>query len=159
MGIYFETKESFEVLGKEGMGYADKGAEWIPPLWKEANGNFQEIAPLVSYKEDGQAEGIWGTMSDVHLQFKPWDSRGRYLAGAQAVSGVAAPGGWVKWNIPAFRYVVCECSSSEYREVFRYVLTEYMPENNLSLAGAVHEFYPEPGKEDRLCLYFPIERL
>lgn len=158
MELQIITKEAFEVLGKEGMGDADKGQEWIPPLWQEANGNFSEIAHLAKYGEDGQPAGIWGAMSDPDNLFKPWNTRGKYLAGCEAVPGKETPAGWTRWHIPAFRYLVCQCSGKEYGEAFRYVLKEYMPENQLSLAGAVHEFYPEPGNEDRLCLYFPIEK-
>lgn|GEM_PF-3881333 len=38
------------------------------------------------------------------------------------------------------------------------MIKEYLPSNNYSIVGAVHEFY-KPGETDEgLWLYFPIER-
>ncbi len=159
MNLQHIVKEAFEVIGKEGTGDSTQGYLWVPPLWKEANDKFDEISGLVKLKEDGRIAGVWGAMSDINYGFRPWDIRGKYLAGCEVTEGAAAPEGWVKWSVPSFRYVTAECNSLEYGKVFQYVLKEYFIEYGLTLAGAVHEYYPEPGNTEKLCLYFPIEKL
>jgi len=47
----------------------------------------------------------------------------------------------------------------QYRNAFKYVLEEYIPQNGYVLAGAAHEYYPVAGKNDPVDLYFPIEAL
>lgn len=159
MEIQIITKQAFSVIGKEGQGPAAEGPQWIPTLWQAANAHFAEIVPLVKLHETTKAPLIWGAMSDVGGTFKPWDVQGKYLAGCEAMDGADAPAGWTKWTIPGFTYVAAECTQSGYGETFWYVLKEYFPENGYTLAGAVHEFYPQPGNTDLLVLYFPIERV
>jgi predicted transcriptional regulator YdeE len=95
-------------------------------------------------------------MSDPSLNFKPWTDTGLYLAGCEAGPDVAPPPGWSLWKIPAFQYAVIETDAKSYGEAFAYMLQTYLPNRGLSLAGAVHEFYPQPGNMDILRLYFPI---
>lgn len=157
MDIQVISKQSFSVIGKEGQGMAASSQEWIPPLWTEANAHFAEIAGLVKYDEAGRIAGLWGAMSDIDNTFKPWDHQGKYLAGCEVPDAAIPPTGWTKWTIPAFSYIVATCSQDQYAETFSYVLKEFFPKNNYSLAGAVQEFYSEPGNSDRIALYFPIE--
>ena len=156
MEIQLISRDSFTVIGKEGQGPAAESQQWIPPLWQEANARFHEIAHLVKFNEANSAPYIWGAMSDIAGTFKPWDGQGKYLAGCEASMGAIAPEGWTVWTIPAFTYEVAECTQSRYGDTFRYVLKEYFPENGYTLAGAVHEHYPQPGNTDFVALYFPI---
>lgn len=159
MEIQYITKQAFSVIGKEGQGPAAEGPKWIQPLWQSANAHFEEIASLVKQNEATRAPFIWGAMSDVSGAFKPWDGQGKYLAGCEAMQEAEAPAGWTKWTVPGFTYAVLQCTQSSYADTFRYVLKEYFPENGYALAGAVHEFYPQPGNTDLVELYFPIEKL
>ena len=85
-------KESFSVIGKEGS--TNDGEGFIEKLWQKANGNFQEVAALAKRDEQGNIIGIWGAMSDLSHQFKPWEdnfSKGLYLAGVEVVDDAEAP--------------------------------------------------------------------
>lgn len=136
-------KQSFSVIGKLGQGSVDKASEWVARLWQEVNGNFGEISSLVSY-HDGKIAGVWGAMSDIDEEFKPWNDQGKYLAGCEIAAEVIPPDGWSIWTIPSFKYVVAECTQAEYGGTFSHIIKEYLPENNYTLVGAVHEFTPSP---------------
>ena len=148
------TKSAFALIGRQG-STAD-GEGFIQRLWQAANEHFPEIEPLVKKDENGMPVGFWGAMSDVSLSFMPWEngfSKGLYLAGAEVRDDAEAPDGWVKWQVPGFVYLRVLCDAPD---VFPKML-QYLEENNLSLAGAVHDFTdPKTGQN---YMWFPIEKL
>lgn len=162
MEIRILKKPAFTVIGKEGRGVAGNGGEWIAPLWAEANAHFAEIEPLTKRTSSGQFAGFWGAMSSVDRAFHPWEGEGLYLAGCEAGDDARAPQGWARWKIPGFEYVTVRCNQSTYGKAFSFVLREYFPQNDLSLVGAVHEFYTaeDLGSADgSLTLCFPFRHL
>lgn len=148
------AKESFAVIGKEGS--TDEGEGFIQRLWADANSRFCEVAHLAKRDNAGNLAGIWGAMTGFSRSFEPWTdgfSRGLYLAGVECALDAEAPEGWSKWVIPGFEYVYAECD----RETIFADMIRYLQENDLSLAGAVHDFTdPATGKS---YMFFPIERL
>lgn len=147
------TKESFVVIGKEGS--TSDGAGFVQRLWEDANSHFEEVRHLAKTGEDGNLVGIWGAMSDFSRSFHPWEDfcRGLYLAGVECRNDAEAPEGWTKWVIPGYEYV---CVEREGEGTFSDVL-KYMKENDLVLAGAVHDFTcPRTGKS---YMFFPIGKL
>lgn len=147
-------KEAFAVIGKEGS--TNDGPGFVQSLWAEANPHFAEVAHLAKKDENGNLVGIWGAMTDFSRSFLPWEdgfSRGLYLAGVECVDDAQAPEGWVKWNVPGFEYLRVEC---DHDGVFPEMI-DYLRENGISLAGAVHDFTcPQTGKN---YMYFPIGRI
>ena len=147
-------KEAFAVVGKEGS--TEDGPGFVQSLWAEANAHFAEVAQLAKKDENGNLVGIWGAMTDFSRSFLPWEdgfSRGLYLAGVECVDDAQAPEGWVKWNVPGFEYLRVEC---DHDGVFPEMI-DYLRENGISLAGAVHDFTcPQTGKN---YMYFPIGRI
>lgn len=147
-------KESFAVIGKEGS--TEDGEGFVQRLWADANAQFAQVAHLAKKDENGSLVGIWGAMSDMGRTFRPWEngfSKGLYLAGVECASTAEAPDGWVKWIIPGFEYLWVECDHST---VFQEMIT-YLEENNIPLAGAVHDFTcPQTGKN---YMFFPIRKL
>lgn len=148
------SMESFVVIGKEGSTLDGPG--FIQRLWEDANSHFAEVQHLAKKDENGNLLGIWGTMSDLSRSFRPWEenfTKGLYLAGVQCEDGAQAPEGWTKWTVPGYEYLYAEC---EGEDTFMKVL-EYMQENGLTLAGAVHDFTcPETGKN---YMFFPIGKI
>jgi predicted transcriptional regulator YdeE len=148
------TKESFSVIGKEGS--TEEGAEFVQKLWVDANSHFNEVAELAKKDEKGNPIGIWGAMSDLSHSFKPWEenfTKGHYLAGVEVREDAQPPDGWVKWTIPAYEYIYVE---NENADTFSEMI-KYLNENNIPLAGAVHDFNcPEDGQA---YLFFPVQRL
>ncbi len=144
-------KSAFTIIGREGS--TCDGPGFIQKLWAEANAHFEEIAPLVKRDASGTPVGFWGAMTDFSRSFQPWEkgfSEGLYLAGAECIDDLEAPEGRTKWIVPGFEYLKVENAD------FGAVLT-YMEKNNLSLAGAVHDFTdPATGKSYML---FPIRKL
>lgn len=142
---------AFAVIGKEGSTV--DGPEFINRLWEDANSHFDEVASLAARDEQGNLLGIWGAMSDMSRTFQPWEegfSKGLYLAGVQCDLEQEPPAGWTKWVIPAYEYLYTECGEPD---TFRKVL-EYMQQNGMKLAGAVHDFIcPQTGKN---FMFFPI---
>ena len=146
-------KEAFTVIGKEGS--TSDGDGFIQKLWGDANSHFNEIQHLVKKDENGNIMGIWGAMSDFSRSFKPWEdfSKGLYLAGAECEDEAEAPEGWTKWVIPAYEYISVECESDS---TFPDTI-QYLKDNNMTLAGAVHDFTcPQTGKN---YMFFPVEKL
>lgn len=147
-------KEAFAVIGKEGS--TEDGPGFVQNLWAEANAHFAEVAHLAKKDENGNLVGIWGAMTDFSRSFLPWEdgfSRGLYLAGVECVDDAQAPEGWGKWNVPGFEYLRVEC---DHDGVFPEMI-DYLRENGISLAGAVHDFTcPQTGKN---YMYFPIGRI
>ena len=146
-------KESFVVIGKEGSSL--DGAGFIQRLWEDANSHFEEIRHLAKTDEEGNIGGIWGAMSDFTRSFQPWEdfSRGLYLAGVECRDDAEAPDGWTKWTVPGYEYIYVECEDDN---TFSDVIN-YMEENYIPLAGAVHDFIcPQTGKN---YMFFPVRRL
>ena len=116
-------KDAFAVIGKAGHGPADKGPEWIQPLWEAAGASYPEIADVCKKSGSG---GLfwWGAMNDSEEQNKVWGDTGKYMAGCEADVSAAAPEGWTKWIIPAQTYLVVSASPDKYGEVFRKVMSD-----------------------------------
>lgn len=154
MNIKKCMKESFVVVGKEGS--TNDGEGFIQKLWEDANNHFGEVEQLAKKDDKGNIVGIWGAMSDLSRSFRPWGkgfTNGLYLAGVECIDEAEAPVGWTKWVIPGYEYIYVE---NENNDTFQKVI-QYMKENNLVLAGAVHDFNcPETGKG---YMFFPIRKL
>ena len=60
-------------------------------------------------------------MSDETMSFLPWTddfSRGLYLAGVEVYEDTPVPDGWVKWVMPARKYLVTEVTPDSCGWVF-----------------------------------------
>ena len=129
------------IIGKEGLCTKEKNV--AQELWQQANSAFREIADLGMKNTDGSFVGFWGAMSDETLSFLPWTedfSRGLYLAGVEVYEDAAAPTGWVKWVMPAGKYLVTEVTPESYGEIFDSVIHSLIPKLGMKLAGAVCDF-------------------
>ena len=148
------VKDAVVVIGKEGS--TQDGPGFIQKLWAEANSHFDEVQHLAKRDADGNLVGIWGALSDFSRSFLPWDNNfceGVYLAGVECEDHAQAPDGWTKWIIPGYEYIRAE---SESDDTFSQVIS-YMRENDILLAGAVHDFTcPRTGKNYML---FPVRKL
>ena len=151
MNIERRIKPAFTVIGREGSTH--DGPDFIRKLWEEANQHFAAIAHLVKRDPTGTPVGFWGAMTDFSRSFLPWEngfSEGLYLAGAECTDAAEPPAGWTKWSIPGFEYLKVENAD------FAAVL-EYLSENDMPLAGAVHDFTdPATGRN---YMFFPIRKL
>ncbi len=152
---------SFSVIGKLGSGTGATASEWIPPLWHNAAAGLAEIALLIKRNPNGAPAGVWAIMSDHAGTFQPWDTEqgGLYLAGFETEENTVAPDGWAVLRVPAFRYLVVPTTTETYQDTFSHVLQTSFGDNGYTLAGAVHEYYPDPDESTHLELFFPIERL
>ena len=153
MDVRRAKKSSFSVIGKEGS--TAEGEGFIQRLWNDANSNFAQIAHLAKKDAGGNPVGIWGAMSDLSRSFAPWEdgfSRGLYLAGVECQADAQPPEGWTRWDIPGYEYLYVQSGEG----VFGQML-EYIADNGMSLAGAVHDFTcPESGVN---YMFFPVSRL
>ncbi|SDE04687.1 Predicted transcriptional regulator YdeE, contains AraC-type DNA-binding domain [Paenibacillus sp. UNCCL117] len=152
-------KQRFSVIGKLGEGLSSESSDWIPPLWKEANDNFIEISALAKKDADGNLAGVWGAMSDVSGNFERWKEGGKYLAGCEVTDDAIPPGGWRKWTLPAFKYMVSKCTQETYQDTLKNMLSDYIPTNNYQIVGAIQEFYDPKDNSGELYLYIPIEKI
>ena len=143
------------IIGKEGLCTKEKNA--VQDLWQLANSNFSEIAELGMKNADGSYVGFWGAMSDEKRFFLPWTedfSRGLYLAGLEVHEDTPVPAGWVKWVMPARKYLVTEVTPDSYGEIFRSVMNSLVPELGMKLAGAVCDFTEPATGQNKL--FFPV---
>ena len=143
------------IIGKEGLCTKEKNA--VQDLWQQANSNFSEIAELGMKNADGSYVGYWGAMSDEKRSFLPWTedfSRGLYLAGLEVHEDTPVPAGWVKWVMPARKYLVTEVTPDSYGEIFRSVMNSLIPELGMKLAGAVCDFTEPATGQNKL--FFPV---
>ena len=144
------------IIGKEGLCTKEKNV--VQDLWQQANSNFSDIADLGMKNADGSFVGFWGAMSDETLSFLPWTddfSRGLYLAGVEVYEDTEVPDGWVKWVIPARKYLVTKITPESYEETFRNVINSLIPKLGMKLAGAVCDFTEPTTGQNKL--YFPVE--
>ena len=126
------------IIGKEGLCTKEKNV--VHDLWHQANSNFR------------------GAMSDETLSFMPWTdgfSRGLYLAGVEVYEDAPVPDGWVKWVMPARKYLVTEVQPENYGKIFDYVIKSLIPELGMKLAGAVCDFTEPATGQNKL--FFPVE--
>ena len=154
----FVKRGPITLIGREGCGDGARGGQWVPPLWRDLQMHMSEIASLVLHEPDGKPSGIWGAMSDSGRRFLPWEGDGLYLAGCEVCPDAEAPEGWAKWVIPAFEYLVVDCTPQTYGAVFQNTLLHALPENNCELAGAVQEYYDPQSPNGGMSLYFPVRR-
>lgn len=150
-------KGSFSVIGKEG-STAD-GTGFVPKLWIEANEKYEEVAALAKRDAQGHPLGLWGAMTNFARTNGPWEngfSEGYYLAGAEVEEDAQAPEGWVKWTIPAYEYLFVKVPE-DMPGTFRAMIS-FLEENQLQLAGAVHEYYC-PEEDGAVFLFFPIRKV
>lgn len=147
-------KKQFSVIGIEGSTCQGEG--FVTALWAYANSHFEEVAALAKKDREGNLLGIWGAMSDFSHSFLPWQdgfTKGLYLAGVEVADDAQAPKGWTKWTIPSYEYRYVE---NEGPDTFTQTI-QHLRENDIKLAGAVHEFTcPQSGKA---YLFFPIRKL
>ena len=145
------------IIGKEGLCTKEKNV--VQALWQQANAHFNEIADLGMKNPDGSFVGFWGAMSDETMSFLPWTnnfSRGLYLAGVEVYEDTPVPDGWVKWVIPARKYLVTDVTQEIYGKTFKEVINSVIPELGMKLAGAVCDFTePATGLNK---LFFPVEK-
>ena len=144
------------IIGKAGLCTKEKNV--VQDLWQRANADFSEIANLGMRNTDGSFTGFWGAMSDETLSFLPWTddfSRGLYLAGIEVYEDAAAPDGWVKWVMPARKYLVTDVFPESYGVTFRNVIDSLIPELGMKLAGAVCDFTEPATGQNKL--FFPVE--
>ena len=144
------------IIGKEGLCTKEKNA--VQDLWQQVNSNFCDIADLGMKNADGSFVGFWGAMSDETMSFMPWTddfSRGFYLAGVEVYEDTPVPEGWVKWVMPARKYLVTEVAPDNYEETFRNVINRLIPELGMKLVGAVCDFTEPATGQNKL--FFPIE--
>ena len=144
------------IIGKEGLCTKDKNV--VQDLWQQANSNFSDVADLGMKNADGSFVGFWGAMSDEAMAYMPWTddfSRGLYLAGLEVYEDTAAPDGWVKWVMPARKYIVTDVAPEGYGETFRNVISNLIPELGMKLAGAVCDFTEPATGQNKL--FFPVE--
>ena len=156
MEAQIKTKPAFSVIGIEGRGDANKGPEWIEPLWNKAFNRFNEIKELV---ESGRES--WGLMSAVDEYLAPWKKEGKYLAGWEVKPDAKPPEGWTIWKVPKHTYAVVACTMTTYGEAFKFVFQQVLPKEGYEQAGAVHEFYPKEFQDTRkgtLFLFFTIKK-
>lgn len=145
---------AFTVIGKEGSGLAAEGSSWVPLLWDNVNEHFEEIAKNVTLTPD--EIHLWGLMSDENTWLAPWQEVGRYLAGIAVPTHTEVPADWQKWQIPTADYFVIKTDVENLAPMTEKMLLEVLPQNNLTLSGAIQEHYlPEfaPGEVE---LYFPV---
>ena len=129
------------IIGKEGL--CTKENNVVQDLWQQVNSDFCDIADLGMKNADGSFVGFWGAMSDETMSFMPWTddfSRGLYLAGIEVYEDTPVPEGWVKWIMPARKYIVTDVAPESYGETFRNVIDSLIPELGMKLAGAVCDF-------------------
>ena len=144
------------IIGKEGLCTKEKNV--VQDLWHQVNSNFFDIADIGMKNTDGSYVGIWGAMSDETMSFMPWTddfSRGLYLAGIEVYEDTPVPEGWVKWVMPARKYLVTEIHMENYGEIFGYVIKSLIPELGMKLAGAVCDFTEPASGQNKL--FFPVK--
>ena len=144
------------IIGKKGLCTKEKNI--VQDLWQQANSNFSDIAELGMKNADGSFVGFWGAMSDETMSIMPWAdgfSRGFYLAGVEVDEETAVPDGWVKWIMPARKYLVTEVQLENYGEIFEYVIKSLIPELGMKLAGAACDFTEPATGQNKL--FFPVE--
>ena len=143
------------IIGQE--GFCTKDNNVVQKLWEQARVRFGEVADLGMRNPDGSYVGFWGAMSDETRAFLPWTedfSRGWYLAGIEVYEDTTVPAGWVKWVMPARKYLVTEVEPGRYEETFRTVIDRLIPALGMKLAGAVCDFTEPATGQNKL--FFPV---
>ena len=143
------------IIGQEGLCTKEKNV--VRDLWEQANARFGDVADIAMKNADGSYVGFWGAMSDETMSFLPWAddySRGLYLAGIEVYEDTLVPTGWVKWVMPARKYLVIGVDMTSYQETFRDVIDRLIPELGLRLAGAACDFTEPATGQNKL--FFPV---
>lgn len=145
------------VIGKCGKSTDDEG--FVQKLWEEANGHFNEVEALAKKDENGKVAACWGAMSDMGLNFKPWEDwfkTGLYLAGVEVNEDAIAPEGWTKWVMPERDYLVVSVDMKDYSNTFNHYVWFKLDFLLYDLVGAACDYtIPETGEN---FIYFPVQK-
>ena len=76
------------------------------------------------------------------------------MAGIEVYEDTAVPVGWVKWGMPARKYLVTEVDPASHEETFRNVIVRLIPEPGMKLAGSVCDFTEPAAGQNKL--FFPV---
>ena len=148
------SKPGFCVIGLEGS--TAEGEGFVARLWEEANRRFPEVADLAVTDAEGRPVGVWGAMTDMGHRFLPWEdgfTKGLYLAGVECRKDAQPPQGWVRWDVPGFRYLRVR---NDAPDVFPRTLAR-LADMGLSLVGAVQDFTDPASGQGYMC--FPVAHL
>lgn len=158
MDIKYEVMDfkNVTIIGKEGMGPAGLGGQWVPQLWKEFTENVSEVAALALHDEQGKPK-LWGAMLDSQRRFLPWEDEGLYIAGIEVDAETEAPYGWAKWTLPSFRCAAVSCAPKDISLVMQRMILHELPDHGFDLCGAVQEYYDHTDEVNGMKLLFPIE--
>ena len=153
MQVQVMTKAPFAVIGMEGSGPANKGPEWIKPLWDQARNRIDEIRDLIT-------GGGWGLMSAIDEPFARWKEEGKYLAGWEVKPDSQPPEGWTMWRVPETTFATIGCTVETYGDAWQYVHDHFLKNEGYEQAGAAHEFYPAEFQDlgDTFYLYFTVKK-
>ena len=157
MKIEIIEKNDFEVIGKVAMGKSEEHSKWVLPLWQTFNQNIKEIVNVIKIDNNGLLAGLWGIMNDIDETFAPWSDMGKYMAGVEVKEGSLPPDGWIKWHINGGTFLKVKCNTSNYNEIFKKVINDYIPKHNYNIIGNVMEYYIPNSKD--FYLFFRIENL
>ena len=144
------------IIGRE--GFCTKEENVVRELWEQANLRFGDVAEIGMKNADGSYVGFWGAMSDETMSFLPWTdgfTRGFYLAGVEVYEDTPVPAGWIKWVMPARKYLAIEVEPDSYEETFKNIIGRLIPELGMKLAGAVCDFTEPATGQNKL--FFPVE--
>ena len=89
------------------------------------------------------------------VQWSTDAKRGLYLAGVEVYEDTPVPDGWVKWVMPARKYLVTKVTPESYGETFEKVINSLIPDLGMKLAGAVCDFTEPATGQNKL--FFPVE--
>jgi len=149
----FITLEAFAVVGVEDDAYKiDEVDPGFYDLWMN---RFMSREPEVRpQSQDGVCYGVWfgAPGSDI--------SKGRYLAGMQALEPTFVPEGWVKRTIPAARYAVFEATLDLIGETTEQALDVWLPASGYQYDGDKPRLdYMGPdttGPESPVSVWIPV---
>ena len=106
MDVKITRKGAFAVLGIERQGPADRGPEWIQPLWEEARARQEEVRPLLTNEREA-----WGLMSAIDEPLAPWKEEGKYLAGWEVPAETTPPASGSNAATPPIGNPYPQCAS------------------------------------------------
>ena len=157
MDYYKKRIHDLAILGRLGRQQSDETSTWIQLLWFEFEQYLTELQPLFTQPLTEETVDCWGISSDQDTFLAPPEKEGLYLAGIQVKKGTVAPKGWTYWEIPDQDYLVLKTNVLLVDQTVKELFEVILPKEQVTLTGAIQEFYAATDTPGELWLYCPIE--
>ena len=125
MGIEEITLPAIDIVGHYAQGRVDSYKHWTSKVWQACVEDFLSVSRII--KRNGMnVAGVWGLRRNKLTEWTTWgQDLGAYMVGFELKEPInEIPEGWIRWQVPSYKYIVAKTSKENYDKVYEYIRSE-----------------------------------